>query len=181
MIVPLSVDFSTGALSGDIIESASILGDMQGLYEDEAARQSMPQDTVMYRVQFHSPAPDAPGGLYFGTSFINPGLVGDEYFMTKGHFHSKREAAEYYWCITGRGILLLMSESGETTWQEMVPGTLRYIPGFFAHRLVNTGEDILTVGACWPSDAGHDYETIREKGFGIRVKNVNGVPKAGII
>jgi glucose-6-phosphate isomerase len=29
----------------------------------------------------------------------------------------------------------------------------------------------------WPSETGHDYRTIREQGFGARVRSVNGVPR----
>jgi len=177
MIQTAIVNFTTGALTGNIIESTTLLDSMEGLYENEEARKAMPKDTPMYRVQVHEPDANAEGGLLFGTSFINPGLVGEEYFMTKGHYHSKRDTAEYYWCISGRGVLLLMDENGETTYQEMTPGVLCYIPRRVAHRLVNIGDSILTIGACWPSDAGHDYGSIRETGFGLRVKKMNGEPK----
>jgi len=177
MIQTVIVNFATGELTGNIIQSTTLLSSMEGLYENEAARKAMPSDTPMYKVQVHEPDASAEGGLLFGTSFINPGLVGEEYFMTKGHYHNKRDTAEYYWCISGQGMLLLMDENSETTWQEMKPGVLCYIPRRVAHRLVNTGDNILTIGACWPSDAGHDYGSIREKGFGVRVKKINGEPK----
>src|SRR6185437_15999218 len=38
-----------------------------------------------------------------GTTFIEPGCVGDEYFMTKGHFHAKRNRGEYYVTAAGSG------------------------------------------------------------------------------
>ena len=171
------INFNTGELSGDILKSATTLDSMAGLFEDETARQAMPQNTVLYNVQYHAPDPDAPGGLLFGTSFINPGLVGDEYFMTKGHFHKKIDTAEYYWCIAGQGILLMMAEDGTTDYQAMTPGVLCYIPRRWAHRLVNTGDTVLTIGACWPADAGHDYGSIKETSFGLRVKKVDGKPQ----
>ena len=171
------VNMSTGALSGDNMrQSATTIADMQGFYENEEARQAMPQDTVLYRVQMHAQeAEDTVGGLFFGTSFLQPGLLGGEYFMTKGHYHSKRGTAEYYWCIGGEG-LLLMDESGKTTWRTLAAGAVCYIPPHMAHRLVNTGTGVLTVGACWPSDAGHDYAAIQQSGFGVRVKQVDGKP-----
>ncbi len=55
----------------------------------------------------------------------------------------------------------------------MVPGSLHYIPGHTAHRVVNTGDQILKFGACWPSDAGHNYETITSQGFSARVKEID--------
>lgn len=167
----------SGLLTGDIRESQTVLENMQGLYADEEARLDLPQDTAVYRVQAHYAEQEGvAGGLFWGTSFINPGLVGDEYFMTKGHYHAERETAEYYLCISGEGLLLLMNERGETTWKELSAGTLCYIPRRQAHRLVNTGDSVLAVGACWPSNAGHDYGSIRQEGFGVRVKKIGGVP-----
>jgi glucose-6-phosphate isomerase len=58
----------------------------------------------------------------------------------------------------------------------MFPGSLHYVPGKVAHRTINTGKQVLSFGACWPSDAGHDYNTIMEKGFNARVKSIAGKP-----
>jgi glucose-6-phosphate isomerase len=94
--------------------------------------------------------------------------------MTKGHFHRRREAAEYYWGIAGSGVLLLLDEAGNCTAQAVEPGSLHYIPGFTAHRLVNTGSEKLVVGACWGSDAGHDYGALTTEGFPVRVVERRG-------
>ena len=172
------IDLSNGSLSGPYVsESNRTLGQLKGFFEDEEARSRMPQDTVVYRVQVHAREKEGvSGGLFFGTSFLSPGLVGDEYFMTKGHFHAKRFCAEYYWCIQGDGILLLMDPDGNCRRERMLPGSLHYIPGDVAHRLVNVGDSTLSVGACWPSDAGHDYGSIAESGFSVRVKKIEGKP-----
>jgi len=45
-----------------------------------------------------------------------------------------------------------------------------------AHRVANTGELVLTFLACWPSDAGHDYERIVAEGFCARLRKVRGSP-----
>ena len=74
------------------------------------------------------------------------------------------------------GALILMDESGKCWFEPMQPGSLHYIPGYIAHRLANTGDTPLRVGACWPSDAGHDYASIAEHGFTARLMNVGGVP-----
>ena len=58
----------------------------------------------------------------------------------------------------------------------MSPGSLHYIPGNVGHRLINVSDSILSVGACWPSDAGHDYRSIVERGFPVRVKKADGKP-----
>ena len=172
------VDLLSGYLSGDnISESKRTLGDLKNVFQDEAARAQMNPATIVYEVQSHMAVKDGtPGGLFFGTSNVMPGQVGGEYFMTKGHYHARRECGEYYWCIQGTGALILMDESGKCWFEPMQPGSLHYIPGHIAHRLANTGDTPLRVGACWPSDAGHDYASIAEHGFTARLMNVGGVP-----
>ncbi|MDD6684063.1 MAG: glucose-6-phosphate isomerase family protein [Clostridiales bacterium] len=172
------VNYLTGYMQGDgVSQSSRSLADLKNVFENEDARAGMDQQTIVYDVQSHAAVPEGTtGGLFFGTSNVMPGQVGDEYFMTKGHYHARKECAEYYWCIEGMGALILMDESGHCWFEEMSPGSLHYIPGFVAHRLANTGDVPLRVGACWPSDAGHDYATIAEHGFTARLKNVNGVP-----
>ena len=172
------VNLLTGYLQGGgVSQSSRCLGELKNVFANEPARAEMDQQTIVYDVQSHMVVPEVtPGGLFFGTSNVMPGQVDGEYFMTKGHYHARRECAEYYWCIEGKGALILMDEAGRCWFEEMTPGSLHYIPGFVAHRLANTGDVPLRVGACWPSDAGHDYATIAENGFTARLKNVNGVP-----
>jgi glucose-6-phosphate isomerase len=97
--------------------------------------------------------------------------------MTRGHFHARRDRAEFYTTVQGEGMLILMDEDRSTRVEIMSPGSLHYIPGYTAHRTVNTGDSPLVFWACWPSDAGHDYETIAERSFGARVLRRNGVPE----
>lgn len=174
---PYRVDPVRGDLQGPgLITSERHLGDLQGVFEDEASRQALPADCLVYRVTAHMPVSQGTeGGLYFGTSFIEPGRVGDEYFMTRGHLHQKIEAAEYYWGIRGEGMLILMDENRRCTAQRVRPGSLHYIPGKVAHRLANTGKEVLAVGACWGAEAGHDYAAIEQHGFSARLKAVDGV------
>lgn len=173
-----TVDLLTGHLEGDgVADSSKLLSQLANVFADEVCRAAMDQDTVVYEVQSQQLVKEGePGGLFFGTSNVMPGKVGQEYFMTKGHYHAKRECAEYYWCIQGKGALILMDEADNTTMEPMFPGSLHYIPGYVAHRLANTGDEVLRVGACWPSDAGHDYGSIVETGFSARLMDVDGVP-----
>ena len=60
--------------------------------------------------------------------------------------------------------------------ESMSPGSLHFIPPNVAHRVANSGKVPLRLVACWPSDAGHDYDAIRRFGFGARLLNVNGKP-----
>jgi glucose-6-phosphate isomerase len=73
-------------------------------------------------------------------------------------------------------MLILMDREWNTWAEEVYPGSLHYIGSEIAHRLANTANEKLIVGACWPSDAGHDYDEIAKNGFSARLKDVNGVP-----
>jgi glucose-6-phosphate isomerase len=169
------IDFS---LKGDPVNRQQrTLKDIAGFYLDQEAIQSMPAETPAYSVQAWFPVKDdTPAGLFFGTSTVMPGKVGREYFMTKGHFHSRSDRAEFYWGVRGKGMLILMDRNRNTWAEEVFPGSLHYIAGETAHRLANTGNDNLVVGACWPSDAGYDYEEIEKNGFSARLLEVDGKP-----
>ena len=150
---------------------------MKGLYLDEKAYKEMNSELITYEVIMHSKEKEGKeGGMFIGTSYIHPGKVGNEYFITKGHFHAKRNRTEYYWGIQGKGALILMNEQGEAKVERVFPGSLHYIDEHIAHRLVNIGDALLAVGACWPSDAGHDYDVIAEGGFPLRIVEESGNP-----
>ena len=176
-IITPTTRFLNAKLEGsEVISSTKFLGDLKGVFEDEQAFQKMKQDRVAYKVDAFLPVDEGTeGGLFFGLTHLYPGKVGDEFFMTRGHFHSVENRGEFYWGTEGEGLLLLMDKAGKTRAEHMVPGSLHYIPGYTAHRVVNTGEQILRFGACWPSDAGHDYETIASRGFSARVKEVDNL------
>lgn len=179
-IVKASTRFETNAgyLSGeDISQGKKYLSELKGIFADRDAFDRMDPHTPVYEVQMHqSVVQETAGGLFFGISRLFPGKVGNEYFMTKGHFHQLRDRAEYYWGISGVGVLLFMDERRKVTAYQVEPGSLHYIPGHIAHRLVNTGNIDLVVGACWPSDSGHDYDSILQDGFLVRVYEQDGKP-----
>jgi glucose-6-phosphate isomerase len=137
----------------------------------------MDRSQVVYRVQWLSvEGTDREGALLWGNTTIEPGRVGDEYFMTHGHFHLKRDRTEFYVTVQGEGMLVLMDESRHGWAEAMKPGSLHYLQGNVAHRVVNTGSSQLRFVACWPADAGHDYGTIAKEGFSLRVVSRNGTP-----
>lgn len=174
----ISYSALTGELKGNsvrVIERK--LSDVRQIFIDQKAVETMDLNQVVYKVQSYHPVEEGKsGGLFWGTSYLMPGKVGNEYFMTKGHFHSNIDTAEYYWCISGEGMLILMDIKGKCIAEKMGIGSIHYIPGKTAHRIANTGKEQLVVGACWPSDAGHDYNSIMEKGFTYRLLDVNGMP-----
>ena len=67
-------------------------------------------------------APETPGDLAFGTSITYPGKVGNEYFMTKGHFHTILDTAEVYYTLSGEGYMLMENPEGGVRLQQMTPG-----------------------------------------------------------
>lgn len=135
----------------------------------------MDPETIVYRVWWWEPVVGGTqGGLFWGLTEIQPGTVGDEYFMTQGHRHAILDRAEFYGTNSGTGMLVLSDESGETRYEPMQPGSLHYIPGRISHRVVNTGDVPLRFVACWPSDAGHDYDIAGSKGFRARVVREQG-------
>ena len=176
---PIQVDFLTGTLAGSgVDEMKRTLGELSGVFRDNTAWSVMDPAQVVYRVQRFRPVEEGvAGGLFWGTTFVQPGLVGDEYFMTKGHFHSLRDRSEFYLTIKGEGALILMDEHRKTRFEPMRPGSLHYVPGGHAHRVANTGSVVLSSLACWPSDAGYDYESVTNRGFSARLRLVNGSPR----
>ena len=129
--------FIKDSLIGENVKrSLKTLADLRGVFHNCEAYEQMSPDTLLYEVTCHLPVEEGtPGGLYFGITRIYPGKVGDEYFMTKGHFHANM------------------------------------------NRVANIGYSVLSFAACWPSDAGHDYQVILENGFSASLQCVNGNPQ----
>ncbi len=111
--------------------------------------------------------------MNFGLTIIYPGKVGKEYFMTRGHFHEK-SAAEIYIGLDGEGMVLMQSKTGIVELQPLKPNTVVYVPPNWGHRTINTGKRELVFLFIYPSDAGHDYDIVKEKGFAKLVVEENG-------
>lgn len=172
------VRFSGTTLTGPSIDRLSRqLGDLGDIFADKTAWATMPKEQNVYEVASYFPVAEGTlAGLFFGITYIAPGKVGNEYFMTKGHFHLLRDRAEIYHCIEGEGMLILMDEQRNTWAERMYPGSLHYINGYTAHRTANTGSTTLVFSAVWPSDAGHDYATISTEGFSRILVEQDGQP-----
>lgn len=122
-------------------------------------------DVLLYEV-YEIRRPEVPGELLFGVTVIHPGKVGDEFFMTKGHFHNAMETAELYHCLDGEGVLVMETLEGDWAVEELRPGCVTFVPPRWAHRSVNTSlEDDLILFFTYPAHAGHDYKSIEEHGF----------------
>jgi len=170
--------FTNNLLTGiDVKCNTCILSDLENIFLDKQAFEKLDAQQTVYNVSSLRPIKEnTPGGLFFGITTIYPGKVGNEYFMTKGHYHSNVDTSEFYWGVEGEGILIMM-DLDRNIWAERVfPGSLHYIPGKVAHRVANTGYQNLVFSACWPSDAGHNYESIAKYGFAMRLMEKNGIP-----
>ncbi|MCT4543918.1 MAG: glucose-6-phosphate isomerase [Vallitalea sp.] len=114
--------------------------------------------------------------LLFGTSIVYPGKVGNEYYMTKGHFHTKLDLAEMYYCLSGKGYMLMETPEGEWEAVELEAGKAVYVPGRWAHRSINVGDEPLVTFFVFRADAGHDYGTIETKGYRKLIVERDGKP-----
>lgn len=141
------------------------LSDLEGVFADSHAYQQALKNhnPIIYSV---SSVEDfsGEGDLQFGLACLMPGKIGDEYYLTKGHFHTWREAAEVYIGISGNGLMLLEDQNKAWT-VELGANVVVYVPGGTAHRTINTGLAPLLYWGIYPAGAGHDYETIRAQNF----------------
>ncbi|MGR5175580.1 glucose-6-phosphate isomerase family protein [Vibrio mediterranei] len=167
--IPASINYLTGHIDAEnVVCKATTLGALEGVFADETQRGKSTQDKIIYQVEM-LPAQHAEGELNFGVSHIEPGSIGDEFHMTRGHIHQRAEQAEFYFGSQGEGLLLMQTEQGEVTIEKVFPGSVHHIPGFVAHRLINTGNIRLSALAVWPAIAGHNYDFLTEVGFKVRV------------
>jgi glucose-6-phosphate isomerase len=131
---------------------------------------------VLYEVTAIEPA-TGDGQLHYGIGILHPGKIGDEYYLTKGHYHSYRPAAEVYIGLAGEGVMLLEDEAtGESRMVPLRKNTAVYVPGHTAHRTMNTGDEPLVYLGIYPSNAGHDYGAIADKNFRMCVVERDGAP-----
>jgi glucose-6-phosphate isomerase, archaeal len=171
-------DLNSGIIADAPIVSRS-LSDMKGMFHDQAAFEAAVDDgnPVLYTVSSVEAA-SGEGQLHYGLGTLMPGKVGREYYMTKGHLHSWRPAAEVYIGLRGKGCMLLEDErTGESRLEALSEGHIVYVPGFTAHRTVNTGLIPLVYIGVYPSNAGHDYGTIADRNFRMVVVERNGKPQ----
>ena len=169
---PPQVAWASGLFSdGPLLRKLTYVQELVGVFADERTRLTMAGDRVVYEVEMLDTS-SAPGELYTGVTHLHPGKVGDEFFMTRGHFHARREQGEVYFGLRGSGLLLLQNERGQTRLEQVFAGSVHVIPGYSAHRLINTGADTLSALAVWPAAAGHDYAAL-DGGFRLRVVEEN--------
>ncbi len=168
-------------LTGEIAGASTVerhLCDLRGCFADSAAFEAAlaRANPLLYSVAAVAPA-QGEGELHYGVGKIMPGKIGDEYYMTKGHLHAWRPAAEFYFGLSGEGVMLLEDEAtGESRMLPLRPNSAVYVPGFTAHRTMNVGPTPLTYIGVYPARAGHDYSTIAKANFRCIVVERDGKP-----
>lgn len=163
-LLDIAVD---GAMAGCSGTYRVHLERLDGVYSDpEAYRAEVERigaQAEVYSVQSHAYG-DGPGALTIGTSRLEPGRIGREYALTRGHLHAQADRAELYYCIAGRGVMLMDSLDGRTSAIELAPGQAVHVPGGWIHRSVNVGNEPFVTIFCYNTDAGQDYEIIARAG-----------------
>lgn len=172
-IDPFHVDFDleAGVMHGAQRVLKRSASDMRGYYADDRALEKLIQeyeDPLHYEV-YEVPVPLEYGHLMYCISDLQPGRVGDECFMTKGHYHSLIETGEIYMCLAGEGIMMMKTRDGHCKWEKFTRGRMVYVPPYWAHRSINTGSNRLITFCVYPADAGHNYGDIQTEGFPKRV------------
>ena len=165
------VDVEHGALEGGTGRYEKRLSDLDGIYGDADAFAALlrePGARLVYAVEDLRPSASA-GDMIFGVTRIMAGVVGGEYFVTRGHIHAIANRPEIYYGESGTGLMLLESPQGETHILEITPRAVCYVPPFWIHRAVNVGTDDLVMTFAYPADSGQDYDIIGRSG-GMKVR-----------
>ena len=178
VVEPFGTEFDllAGIMKDPDIHIERKASDMRGYYQDGEALEAIiirEKDPVHYEV-FEKNIPEKYGQIRFSISKLQPGTVGEECFMTKGHYHEVIETAEIYLCLHGEGSMVMKTAEGRSRTEPMIPGRLVYVPPFWAHRSVNTGAAPLMSLCIYPGEAGHNYGDIEKEGFPLRIFRRNG-------
>jgi len=174
---PISVefDFEKGEFAPFQSKAERKVSDLAMMFADSEAVAALVKngDPLVYEI-FYYGFTTSVSDMALGVTRIQPGTIGGEYHMTKGHFHEAHDQPEIYFCVKGEGYLLMETREGEFRADKWIKGTISHIPPMWAHRVVNTGNEPLVFVASYHLAAGHIYEPVVEKGFAKRVIDENG-------
>jgi glucose-6-phosphate isomerase len=100
----IDLPFSFSLPSPDVIPSRvdnhiiRTLSALKGQFLDQETYNQMlaEEDRLIYEV-YEIKRPEVEGEMLMGISIVHPGKVGNEFYMTKGHFHSVLETSEIYY------------------------------------------------------------------------------------
>lgn len=129
------------------------IGELEGYFSDRKEwLKSSGNDDVVYEVFTKNFSP-----LKMNLTMINPGRIGKEFYMTRGHVHGN-ETPEFYVLLEGKGSLLMKMKRKRLETVRLKKGEIVLVPEGCAHRLVNTGRKKLKVLTVFHEDSRPDYE-----------------------
>jgi len=161
-----AIDAVTGEMGAATGRYQKRLADLAGIYLDSQAFDEAAADDVsgvVYTVNEMRPDQQR-GDVIFGTTFMEPGRIGAEFYMTRGHIHATANRPEVYYGESGEGLLLMESPEGETRILPLEPRVAVYVPPMWIHRSVNVGAAPLVMSFFYPGDSGQDYDIIARSG-----------------
>lgn len=141
------------------------LKDMSSFFSDQKAVQKLLKENPLMYVVYEK----IEGNVSYSFTVMEPGKVGEEFYMTKGHCHEV-PSPELIHIVDGEGVLVLQNEKGETKKIKLEKGIIYVIPTDYAHRVVNVGKKKLSFVCVYQTKAGHDYSIVEKEGFKIIVK-----------
>ncbi|ANM12756.1 glucose-6-phosphate isomerase protein [Rhizobium sp. N324] len=93
----------TGGVSPGTGRYTKRLSELREIFQDQTELDRLVEvecDPVVYEViEYRKQGSD----LFFGTTTMEPGKVSGEFFMTRGHFHQRRDMGEVYYTEWPRG------------------------------------------------------------------------------
>ena len=129
----LDFDLNNG-LSKHADTTKRYLSQMKNMYQDQEAVEEIlkHEDPLIYEF-YELGCPERAGDLAFGTTMIHPGKIGNEYYMTKGHFHQIVDTAEVYYTLKGEGYMMLENLDGDWRVERMEKGKALFHGEFAGH------------------------------------------------
>lgn len=94
--------------------------------------------------------------ISYAITKINPGKIGKEFFLTKGHYH-KQKSSEVYYLLRGQGTLIL--KKGKNLKKiKLKKNIFHYIPEGYFHRVLNTGKTPLEFLSIYQTNSNPMYK-----------------------
>ena len=169
-LIPPQVNLADGCFTAsDIQRKSTTLGSLAGIFADPDAWRAMPAELAVYQVEM-LPSEQQEGELFVGTTHLQAWPGRQRVLYDPRAFSSApRTGGILFWpawpgfaaaATAGR---CLQAGTGHSA------GSVHHIPSFTAHRLINTGTEVLSALAVWPTVAGHNYDALQPQGFKLRV------------
>lgn len=155
-----SIEFEEKILYRPDVMERTRLRDIKDIFYDVKAVRDRDDSEAIYKSYLRQNK-----GLSYRMVVVNPGKIGDEFYKTRGHFHRNAADTEIYLTLRGNGLLLLQHKrTNRCMFVPLKVGNVANVPPYYAHRVVNIGNEELTILSIFPRTSGSDYKTIREKG-----------------